>query len=207
MKRKIITDILRQSVGRLDLYLLGVLLAALAVSSAANVYQYRLLHSQSALQLSNKSAIGISGPSIRGIDGLGQAVTYDVSNRSRPTIIYVYSPQCHWCRANEENVSSLVKQTRARYVFLVVSLNAKPDPLTDATYTQHGSAIIYKPSQDTLRQYQFNGTPQTIVVSRSGTVQELWNGAWSNATKNEIEKYFSVTLPGLVGKTRHSSAG
>lgn len=41
-------------------------------------------------------------------------------------------------------------------------------------------------------------TPETIVVSRDGLVLRDWRGAYTGATKQQMEEFFSMGLPDLL---------
>jgi hypothetical protein len=45
----------------------------------------------------------------------------------------------------------------------------------------------------------FKATPQTIVLTRKGTVLRSWTGAYAGEVRREIEEYFDVVLPPLMG--------
>ena len=53
-------------------------------------------------------------------------------------------------------------------------------------------------SEDTEEKPHLGATPQTIVVSRDGTVTQAWTGAYIGNTLIEMESYLGHKLPGLV---------
>jgi len=48
-----------------------------------------------------------------------------------------------------------------------------------------------------MAKYHFGVTPQTILVGTDGVVKKVWLGALTATQQSEVEKYFSVRLPGL----------
>jgi hypothetical protein len=48
--------------------------------------------------------------------------------------------------------------------------------------------------------YRLGGTPQTLLIGKTGRVEKVWTGAYLGATKAEIEKTFSVTIPEIAIK-------
>jgi hypothetical protein len=43
--------------------------------------------------------------------------------------------------------------------------------------------------------YRLWSTPATLVIGSNGAVIRTWMGAYTEATRSEIEKFFSLTLP------------
>lgn len=38
----------------------------------------------------------------------------------------------------------------------------------------------------------------TLVISPAGTVLKSWVGAYSGSTRQDVEAYFGIALPGLI---------
>lgn len=113
-----------------------------------------------------------------------------------PTVLYVFTPDCHWCARNLENIRSVVDGGGGRFRFLGVSLTDKnlPSYLTQNKLPFH---VYQTPTEEVRIAYGFNSTPSTIVVSPSGSVLQYWKGAYSEDVAAEVESYFQVKLPGL----------
>jgi hypothetical protein len=45
---------------------------------------------------------------------------------------------------------------------------------------------------------QLGVTPQLIVVEPGGMVRKAWTGALTPQTQDEVERFFGLTLPGLI---------
>ena len=114
-----------------------------------------------------------------------------------PTVLYVFTPDCHWCARNLENIRSVVDGAGNRFRFFGVSLTDKDLPayLTQNKLPFH---VYQTPSEEVRIAYGFNSTPSTIVVSPSGSVLQYWKGAYSEDVATEVEGYFQVKLPGLI---------
>jgi hypothetical protein len=113
---------------------------------------------------------------------------------SSGTILYVFSPACAWCIRNVAAVQALATQTAARYRFVGLSLS-------DVGLSQF--LVLNKPAFPVLQPrslaelsaYHPGMTPETLVISKQRIVLADWRGAYTNATKDSIEEFFSVNLP------------
>jgi hypothetical protein len=52
-------------------------------------------------------------------------------------------------------------------------------------------------SEDVKIAYGLNSTPTTIVISPESKILQYWRGAYSGDMKNEVERFFRLTLPGI----------
>lgn len=128
------------------------------------------------------------------LDGRKTSLTYAEVNV--PTVLYVFSPDCHWCARNLENIRSLVDGAGSRFRFLGVSLTEK-DLQAYLTQNKLPFHVYQAPSEEVKIAYGFSATPSTIVVSPSGNVLKYWKGAYNEDLAPDVENYFKVKLPGL----------
>lgn len=115
---------------------------------------------------------------------------------SRPTVMYVFSPLCGWCKKNEANIKSTVAIAGNRFRFVGVSTIS--ENLKDYIAQGHAPFPVYvvkSPEQAT--QLGFVGTPMTIVVGPGAKVEKVWQGAYMNDNQKEVEAFFGAKLPGL----------
>ena len=117
----------------------------------------------------------------------------EISYRDKPTILYVFTPDCPWCLKNLENIKLLASRVSDRYAFFGISL--KNDNL-DKYVTENGIhfPVYNSPPKDIYRSYKMGQTPQTFVISSEGSVITTWKGAFAGETKKEIEEFFGVGL-------------
>lgn len=113
-----------------------------------------------------------------------------------PTVIYVFTPDCHWCARNYDNIRSLAANTSGRFRFVGVSLNDK-DLVNYLAQNKMPFEIYQTPPDDVSVAYGLNSTPSTIVVSTSGNIVQYWRGAYTGDMQTEIEEFFQTKLPGL----------
>lgn len=137
---------------------------------------------------------------IRGINSKGLAAEIPLGNRDRPTVLLVAAPGCHWCVANMPNWRALLRAESSHYNFFLVLLSDKPTDI--AQYRRENSldvpAIGAVPKTGTTGRLWSGGTPQTIVISSAGTVEEDWVGAYSDDLKLKVERFFASPLPVAV---------
>lgn len=147
----------------------------------------------------NRLQIGRVVPNITGKSPEGVPTEINFPDMKRPTILYVFTPTCIWCKRNFNNMMVLHHGVEKQYAFIGVSLTQ--DGIREYV-AQH--AIDYPVVGDipeaTKLIYRMGGTPSTIVISADRKVLKVWIGVYSGALKKEIEQYFKVQLPGLTEK-------
>ena len=170
----------------------------LCASVGANVMQARrgraLAGELRFYQRSGGLASGARLPDLKAQDLSGKQVDLRYDS---PTVIYVFSPFCGWCRRNEANIRQLAKGASAHYRFVGISLVSTG--LADFL-DQHGLpfSAYANPDPDSARSYKLDSTPELIVVAPGGVLVRAWKGAFVGETKSEIESFFSVRLPGIA---------
>jgi peroxiredoxin len=139
---------------------------------------------------------GAKAPEFSAYELDGQKKLLNYAEANVPTVLYVFTPVCHWCARNLGNIRSLVDGVGDRFRFLGVSLSSE-DLTTYLTQNKLPFHVYQTPSEDVKIAYGFNSTPSTIVISPSGSVLQYWKGAYSEDLATEVEGYFQVKLPGL----------
>lgn len=134
-------------------------------------------------------------PSINVEDATGKPVRVNFAEDARPTVLYVLSPQCGWCKRNETNMKALYAADSDKYRFIGVSLVS----LNLAKYIadKREPFPVYLLPKETIQQLHVLGTPETIVVGPDAKVIHAWEGVYVQQNQTEVEKYFGVKLPGL----------
>jgi peroxiredoxin len=129
-----------------------------------------------------------------GQDGQSYSISYTESEK--PTVLYIFTPDCHWCGRNIDNIKSLANQVKDRYRVFGVSLNQ--DKLGEyINQNDLNFPVLHSPSDASRLNYNMVATPTTIIVSKEHKVIKIWSGAYSEAHKEEIESFFQINLPGL----------
>ena len=135
-------------------------------------------------------------PSIQAQDVGGKPVSFDPLGDNKPTILYVFSPQCDWCTRNLDNIKALAEGTSEKYKLmgLSTSINGLKDYVVE-----HGLGFPVYAMQPSDRSRLRTGTPRTLIMSTDGKIIENWFGAYGGELQNKVEEYFQITLPGVTG--------
>jgi peroxiredoxin len=141
--------------------------------------------------------VGASVPSsISMEDAAGKPVRLNFADDTRPTVLYVLSPQCGWCKRNEENMKALYAADSDKYRFVGVSLVSQ-NLAKYVSDKREPFPVYLLTSKDVMQQLHVAGTPETVVVGPDAKVIHAWEGVYVQQNQAEVEKYFGVKLPGL----------
>jgi hypothetical protein len=179
-----------------------LVLALLALSLALNVY---FIRSHSA-EILTKGATGLVGIPVgskvpplvaKALDGQPREIRFDET--SHPTVLYIFSPSCGWCKRNSANIKLIASQRSASFRFLGFALSGTDVEVSDylARYPL-GFDVLLSPSSKTREAFHFGVTPDTWAIDRNGGVLKHWQGAFSRTDTKDVETFFGVSLPGLL---------
>jgi hypothetical protein len=178
----------------------AVITTMLVISVALNVMLAvkirRLIAVQNAARTQHELEIGVTVPPIsaKWFGGTRETITY--ADSDRPTVLYIFTPQCKWCSRNLDSLKTLMDQRGKDYRFIGISLSQ--EGLEQYLSVQKLPCPVYIDiPKETGDAYKMGGTPQTIVVSAQGQVMQNWVGAYIGDQKSQVEAYFKVTLPGI----------
>jgi peroxiredoxin len=187
----------KHSSSRLHVVALTVMLAASVALNVMPALKIRdLTGMQNALRAEHELEVGAVVPSItaKRLDGKSETITY--ADSTRPTVLYVFTPQCVWCARNLDNLKTLVDRKGRDYRFIGISLSKEGLEKYVANH-QLTFPIYTEISKEAGEAYEMGGTPQTVVISPQGKVLQSWPGAYAGDQKSQVEKYFDITLPGI----------
>lgn len=128
---------------------------------------------------------------LSGVDISGRPVEVDFRNQPKPTVVYVFSPACHYCELNEANFETIFEGARNTHRFVGVAAVAEGLPEYLAQKKMTFPIITHVKKGD----WKLNLTPQMAVVSAEGRLLRNWVGL-QDATKWKVEEYFGFRLPG-----------
>ncbi len=174
-----------------------MLLAVLLMTSVSlNVL---LAHKMSALSHgkinSDGLKIGTRLPSLVGQDPKGTLQVVDYSKVKTPTILYVFTPQCGFCKKNIDNLRALIANDGPTYRLVGVSLTS--EDLQPYLASQKLSFPVLTEVSPQLRKiYRFDATPTTILISSEGKVQKVWTGTYIDSIRTDIDRELGISLPG-----------
>jgi hypothetical protein len=172
-------------------------LTALVASVGLNLVQLRQarsLRDEASLQ------VGARMPAIEAtrLDGVRDRIAVE---GALPTLLYVFSPSCGWCDRNHASMNALAAALAGRY--RVVGLSLTDRGLRD--YLARNPLpfeVFVNPTAEAVSVYRMDRTPQTILLSSSGRVERVWQGAFAGRQQTEIEEYFRIRLPTLTIVTK-----
>ncbi len=176
--------------------LIAGLLALSATTNILLVSKVKELRATvSALKTEQSTVLGAHLPPLTAHDVSGQSVTIRFEETERPTLLYVFTPACGWCKKNEDNIRSLASQTTESLRIIGVSLSQ--DGLGEYVAHRFPPVRVVQADARTITAYKLSGTPTTILVSSRGVVLRVWKGAYNDNIQREVEEYFHIKLPGL----------
>jgi peroxiredoxin len=139
-------------------------------------------------------AIGVTVPPLTVKDLAKNDTVLDCTRAGKPTVLYVFTPACGWCRKNLPNIRALAASRGDRFAFVGVSLSDLG--LRDYVEANKLAFEVYSsPARETIEAYRLGSTPQTIVVGSNGTVIRNWIGAYRGDVQEDVERFFNVKLP------------
>jgi peroxiredoxin len=139
--------------------------------------------------------VGTEVPIIQGhsVDGRKEVLNYGAF--TTPVVLYVFTPQCKWCKKNLDNLHKLIDNSGANYH--VVGLALTSMGLKDYLDKEHLLFPVYTDLDESTKFiYHLGGTPQTIIVSPEAKILKVWTGAYQDSIRGEIEAYLKIQLPG-----------
>lgn len=179
------------------IHLDGVLLTILVASLGINVY-LGLARNRPTPAATGPQLIpeGSQAPVFEGTSLTGNKVTLDYTRVKHSTLLYVFSPTCHWCEKNLANIEAVV---RSRPDVRVIGVNIGP-ALQAGTVGKQPFSEILTPTQATVRAYRLGLTPSTVLISKTGKIMKAWSGAYAGPIADEVSKALIVSLPGLISQ-------
>jgi peroxiredoxin len=181
--------------------LLKTLLICSVVLNLLLALQGRTLRKDLAARATKELNLGTVVPTLNVLNMEGRPVSLTYADTRVPTVVYVFSPDCHWCARNADNVKQLVTNAGQRYRFVGVSLSA--ENLTQYVSENELPFQVYSsPTELTRAAYKMGGTPQTLVISSEGKLLKNWIGAYSRDVQSEVEAFFETKLPGLTSERK-----
>jgi peroxiredoxin len=136
-------------------------------------------------------------PSFIARDANGSPGVVDYRSQDKPTVLYIFAPDCDACQRNLSNIKALSDASRVNFRFVGLSLT--PDKLAEYIRQNNITFPIYTELPFfTTSTYKLGGTPQTIIVSKEGRVLKNWMGSFEGTLEQEVEAFFGVDLPGVL---------
>jgi peroxiredoxin len=147
------------------------------------------------LGVARELQVGSKVPGIIALTSDGQSQTLHFGQATLPTVLYVFTPQCGWCKKNLPNLHALIDASGTRYLVVGVALTTQD--LKEYLIKEKLSIPVYADIKPAVRSaYQLGSTPETIAISPDNKVMGAWRGAYESGVKEEIESFLKIQLPG-----------
>lgn len=129
--------------------------------------------------------IGIKLPALRGKDREGRDFTVSYPEAGAPTLIFVFTPNCTFCRRSWSKWLELARTTKSRVVFVNVGGPLNADFIRQQGF---GNAIVVTSVEpESILKYGFYETPITLLVSPAGVSEKVWSGEIGPSRFKEIQ--------------------
>jgi peroxiredoxin len=178
-----------------DLFVMLLLAASLCLNVYLGLKIKRGIVAENAAKLSPGMKIG----RVTAVGADGKPITISCDSTDKPTVFYVLSPSCIWCRRNQANIDKLAETKANDFRFIGLSLDESG--LKEYLGEYHLKFPVYAGlTKETVESLGLGGTPQTFVVSSEGKILKVWSGAYIESLQPDVEAFFGIRLPGLTSQ-------
>jgi hypothetical protein len=176
-----------------------VLMALLVVSV---VFNWVLVYRPNVVSRSSRRpamwTVGTIAPPLIVDDTEGQRVWLEWDAQKKPTVLYLFSPDCGWCDRNLQGARMLITLRSDKYDVTTIALMGPSGwgnkPRADLGVKPYSiSSTVRKAG------YALSGTPQTVVIGQRGKILANWMGAYNTAIQKDIERVLGVQVPVAAG--------
>lgn len=125
-------------------------------------------------------------------DGYLRAITLPTSPSERLLIIG-FSPECPYCRANQNGWQVLARSIRERKGWRIVWVSRDPTTPTIDYCRAQGipfSDVVAEPPEATYAQLGLRAVPKMILVGPGGVVEKVWSGQLDDAQWKDVFSFF-----------------
>jgi len=175
---------------------LGLLVGVLAMAGAMVYVGVELHQARTPPSPRPALAAGATVPALDAREISGKPAHLRFEDDARPTVLYVFSPVCIWCKRNLDNFKSVMAANRGRFRWVGLStLNAGVRDYLK-TNSLAFDQVLVNASPASTAAYRIGATPETFVVGTDHKLLENWRGAYAaDPIRSEIEKFFALALP------------
>lgn len=136
--------------------------------------------------------VGARAPAMTVRTVTGSISSVNFAGNGKPTIVYLFAPTCVWCARNAKSIDALARALSTTHQ--VIGLSRTDVGLADYVRER---GIAYPVYSTTARAFAGRGTPTTYLISATGVVEAIWQGAWVPHTKKAIEARLQIALPDI----------
>ena len=162
-----------------------------ALSGIIIFQQWQITHPNARRQILLRAGDQVAQVGLTTLDGQPETLSWD----GRSTILYIFSPDCVYCKKNLTLMQALANDSKEKYRFIGISL--KEEGLVN--YVKRNNlrytVLLAKSGSLGRQQLKLGPTPETILISDKGTVKDVWLGMYSGRVRKGIEAAFALQLP------------
>lgn len=132
---------------------------------------------------------------LTGFDDSGAKITIPSDSRGRPTVLYVFSQSCVWCKRSIPALQTLIPQNSAHFRFIAMDLTLPFAP--SKTYLSANNLAFeesFHPDLETRTRVGAEGTPTSLVINAAGQVEKVFNGALIGPMLDSANAFFGTAL-------------
>lgn len=134
-------------------------------------------------------------PAIRGKDLNGTTYQLNWEKGGPKTLVLVFSPQCGFCHDNMGNWSAILKSIdRSRFRVVAISSASEGVSQYILDYGMQNVMVLVDLDPLVAGSYQTIITPQTIVLSDDGRIENAWVGKIVGSQRDSIESVLGIKL-------------
>lgn len=173
---------------------IALLICSLAINLLLSRRISSLMREIASLKSETGLKIGTKVPPIEGRLLNSPSGNIEFGKSTLPTVIYVFRPDCSWCKKNLGNLRALVAASGPRYRIVGLSLPSASSLSSYLETTQLQFPVYSDVAEASIEAYHLDGTPETIVVSPESRVVKVWLGAYQGLMLKDVENYLGVPL-------------
>jgi hypothetical protein len=128
-------------------------------------------------------------PPLTGTDPAGRKIAVNYGKNAPRTVLLVFSPTCSACKVNWPQWHALIGAVGKRPLRLVFA-NTSSNAVNTDYICQHNIAsytILATLDQAVLAKYNLKFTPETILVSSAGKIENAWIGVLTATKLGQVE--------------------
>lgn len=179
---------------RLTQGLFLLLVVGLCIANGLLIKQNRDLKATIARSQPQFLKLGQQVPPLAATNLSGQRQVVNYATRTK-TVLLVFSPQCPACERAAPYWRE-IGAASARNQYQIFGISLGDGPKSNSFLTSNGLKVdaLVDLDAETREAYKLFVTPLTIVVDNNGKVERIWPGAFSKEAKDDVEKYFDISV-------------
>lgn len=130
----------------------------------------------------------------------GESYTVSYTGKGPKRVFLFFTPSCKYCDAQASKWREVLEQTDEGAFQIIGVVRDQEDKKAIADFVKsnlsspkHQLPVLFVP-ESVIRGFKFSMTPTTMIVNSTGTVENVWAGAWTDSTIPAARAVFNVPL-------------